>query len=128
QPQRAPGRKAAAVTLRPVVVACAACVACSWLSPQPDRTRFYVLAAITPDTDPAPTAQPVLGLGPISLPSYLDRPQLVTRLAQNELKISEGEQWAEPLGRSFGRVIEGIVWITLGAGSVGHYRWQESTP
>lgn len=38
-----------------------------------------------------------VGVGPIELPSYLDRPYIVTRRTRNMLSISESHQWAEPL-------------------------------
>ncbi|MFT4571794.1 MAG: putative lipoprotein YmbA [Hyphomicrobiaceae bacterium] len=59
-------------------------------------SRFYVLAAATPTTIPA-TDAPVVGIGPIQLPAYLDRPQIVTRRNDHELVISELHRWAEPL-------------------------------
>jgi len=109
-----------------LLVLVVACAACSWLSPRPDRTRFYVLAAVPPEVDPPPVAQPLVGLGPIALPPYLERPQLVTRLAQNELRISEGEQWAEPLNRGFARVLARDVELALGPGSVVLFPWPRS--
>lgn len=38
-----------------------------------------------------------LGLESIVIPPYLDRPQLVTRLAENQLRLELLDQWAEPL-------------------------------
>jgi len=68
-------------------------------------TRFYVL---TPLTDSATITPPpeapskarmgvVVGLAPVKIPRYLDRPQIVTRISANELSLAEFEQWAEPL-------------------------------
>ena len=36
--------------------------------------------------------------GPVSLPRYLDRPQLVTRSADGRILLREQDRWAEPLG------------------------------
>ena len=36
-------------------------------------------------------------LGPVSLPQHLDRPQIVTRVGENEFKLDEFNQWAESL-------------------------------
>ena len=35
-----------------------------------------------------------VGLGPITLPDYLDRPQIVTRTRGSELRIDEQQRWA----------------------------------
>ena len=75
---------------------------CNLTASQP--THFYVLTPLTR----ADRLQPItgdklelaLGVGPVTLPSYLDRPQIVTRLESNRLDMAEFEQWAEPLQES----------------------------
>ena len=37
----------------------------------------------------------------MSMPDYLDRPQIVTRVSENEIKLDEFSRWAEPLKESF---------------------------
>jgi uncharacterized protein len=76
---------------------------------QQQPSRFYVLSA-TPEaetTAPAGPAEsgPAIGLGPLSLPKYLDRPQIVTRTSPYELKAAEFERWAEPLETNFARIL-----------------------
>ena len=46
-----------------------------------------------------------MGIGPVDLPQYLDRPQIVTHTAGNELNINEFNRWAEPLQQNFARVL-----------------------
>ena len=46
-----------------------------------------------------------VGVGPLNLPSYLDRPQIVTRATEHQLVLSEFNRWAEPLKESLLRVI-----------------------
>ena len=46
-----------------------------------------------------------IGVGPLSVAAYLDRPQIVTRAAAHRLKLSEANVWAEPLKESILRVI-----------------------
>lgn len=63
-------------------------------------SRFYMLRALPADTaDPGAggEAGPVLALGPVRIPAYLDRPQIVTQAPGAEVKLSEFERWAEPL-------------------------------
>ena len=46
-----------------------------------------------------------VGVGPLNLPTYLDRPQIVTRATEHRLELSEFNRWAEPLKESLLRVI-----------------------
>jgi uncharacterized lipoprotein YmbA len=46
-----------------------------------------------------------VGVGPLNLPAYLDRPHIVTRATEHQLKLSEFNRWAEPLKESMLRVI-----------------------
>src|SRR6266478_6682031 len=66
-------------------------------------TRFYVLAPgeMTAVTAPALS----IGLGPIGLAGYLDRPQIVTRPAADKIDIGEFDQWGEPLRDGISRVL-----------------------
>jgi uncharacterized protein len=71
-------------------------------------SHFYLLGISgQASTDsPATTDQgeTVIGIGPIRLPEYLDRPQIVTRSDNTELYISDLNRWAEPLQENFTRV------------------------
>ncbi len=46
-----------------------------------------------------------LGLGPLRLPEYLNRSQLVTRGGGSELEVDEFNRWAEPLTLALNRVV-----------------------
>jgi uncharacterized lipoprotein YmbA len=46
-----------------------------------------------------------IGVGPVNMPAYLDRPQIVTREEAHKLQLSEANVWAEPLKVSITRVI-----------------------
>jgi uncharacterized lipoprotein YmbA len=69
-------------------------------------TRYYLLSAGAPDTAQV-SARPELtiGVGPIVLPPYLDRRELVSRASSNELNVAVYDQWAEPLEENFSRVV-----------------------
>jgi uncharacterized lipoprotein YmbA len=79
------------------------------LAPQKDISKFYLLtptadtaaqAATTPAT-PSTTGDFTLGLGPIKLPPYLDRPEIVTRMAPNRLELSKEDRWGESVQNGF---------------------------
>jgi uncharacterized lipoprotein YmbA len=46
-----------------------------------------------------------ISVGPVELPDYVDRSQIVTRISPNKLSLAEFDQWAEPLKDSFSRVL-----------------------
>ena len=46
-----------------------------------------------------------IGVGPIDIGAYLDRPQIVVRGAGHKLELSEFNRWAEPLKDSISLVI-----------------------
>jgi uncharacterized lipoprotein YmbA len=81
--------------------------ACSPLAPQRDPSRFYKLtplAAADVDGSGGRTGI-VLGVGPVSLPGYLHRPQLATRVGANQVRFSDVARWSEPLELDMTRVL-----------------------
>lgn len=46
-----------------------------------------------------------IGIGPVEIPEYLDRPQIVVRTGANTIKIHEFDRWAEPIKDGITRVI-----------------------
>lgn len=74
-----------------------------------EPSRFYTL---TPLDAAKPAARMdagrqcvAIGIGPVEIPEYLNRAQIVTRLTDNELKVSEFNRWAEPLNENLTRVL-----------------------
>lgn len=47
----------------------------------------------------------VVGLNPVNIAPYLDRPQIVTRTRSHKLELSEFNRWVESLDTSISRVI-----------------------
>jgi hypothetical protein len=108
------------------LVVAATAVGCSLLSPvPPDPSRFYVLTAIAAaeraDGDRASTLS--LGVGPVRFPGYLDRQQLVTRVAPNRIVMSPSDRWAEPLKDNFVRVLAENLTALAGTDHVVVYPW-----
>lgn len=100
---------------------------CSFLSPQPDISRFYVLNAAAPSQVSgirrSATETLKIGVGPITFPDYLERNQIVTRIASNQLLISNTDYWAAPLRQSFTRVLEENLTRELGTNRIISYPW-----
>lgn len=109
------------------------CGCSSLLAPRPDRSRFYVLTAVANPRGSVPasghTANSLrIGLGPITLPGYLDRPEMVTRVSANRLHLSQENQWAEPLRTNFANVMGEDLSAGLGNPQIVRYPWYASTP
>ncbi len=106
---------------------------CSLLmAPDVTPTRFFVLTAVTgPDSPAAKRPHPpipgiAIGVGPVTLPAYLDRPQMVTRIEPNELEVSESDRWAEPLRSSFPRVLAEDLSKDVGTDRVVVFPWYKA--
>lgn len=71
-------------------------------------TNFYTLASVPADTGTAsPSRLPsaVVAVGPVKIPDYLDRPQLVTRTSPYAMSLAPFDQWAGPLADMLPRVL-----------------------
>ena len=101
---------------------------CGSFSARPDPSRFFTLSAVAQaeDTsmkraDDSPGIS--LGIGPVTLPGYLDRQEIVIRVAQNQINLAENDRWAEPLEENFSRVLSQNVAAILRADRVNAYPW-----
>lgn len=72
-------------------------------------SKFYRLNPLLNSTSITRNASPeqnlFIAIGPVRIPDYLDRPQIVTRAGENELKLSEFHRWAGSLENDVTRVL-----------------------
>ena len=94
-----------------------------------EKTRFFVLQSLAESKGTAPkaTSHMAVGVGPVQLPEYLARPQIITRIGPNRLQINEFYRWAEPLTDSFARVLGENLAILLSSNQVFVHPWKVST-
>lgn len=86
---------------------------------QPNKS-FYVLTA----SGPVPSGGGVgIGVGPVSLAEYIDRPNLVTQEAPNQLAVAEDHRWAGDLSAGIARVVAANLGRDLKSGNVRTYPW-----
>jgi uncharacterized lipoprotein YmbA len=81
---------------------------CAWLTAcASPATRFYTLAATDQPVlgSPVAVAPVTVGVGPVSLPGYVDRPEIVTRTSPYRIDVATFDQWAEPLVDKFPAVL-----------------------
>jgi uncharacterized lipoprotein YmbA len=100
---------------------------CSILGPAPERSKFLVLTPISTAGAAAPdrpAGKPLaIGLGPVQLPQYLDRPEVVLRNSRNTVVLSPIDRWAEPLADNFRNVLAANLMTLAGTNQVVMYPW-----
>jgi uncharacterized lipoprotein YmbA len=71
--------------------------------------RYYTLAGVEAPLgrkgEGGTEAKFTLGLGPVEIPDYLERPQIVTRNGSNEMLMAEHDRWAGALKHDISRVL-----------------------
>ena len=92
-------------------------------------TRFYVLPSLSGAEMAPPAAQPALtiGVGPVTLHPYLDRPQIVTRASRARLSLGEFDQWGAPLRDSVTRALAENLSLLVPTDRVVLHPWSRTT-
>jgi uncharacterized lipoprotein YmbA len=93
--------------------------------------RLYVLTAL-PRAESVPPAtdgrEMSIGVGPVELPQYVNRPQIVTGQQSSELHSAASAQWAEPLQDGFTRVLAENLSLLLATDRVAIFPWKTFAP
>ena len=92
-----------------------------------DPTRYYVLSSTSPAPgDPMPIAASSagVGVGPVLVPGYLNRMQIVTRNADEGVEISTYHRWAEPLEAGIAQVLANDLAMQIGSERVAVFPWR----
>jgi uncharacterized lipoprotein YmbA len=101
-----------------------------WGCAHTESAKFYVLNSLAGNPSEVQTEENklkvVLGIGPIKLPEYLDRPQIMSRTGGNKLEYTEFHQWAEPLKDNFARVLGENLSVLIPTNQIHLYPWRRS--
>jgi len=96
------------------------------MSPNP---RFYLLSA----TSGPPVIKKInitpgvfIGIGPVKIPEYLNRPQMVTNDKAGTLKFDEFDRWGESLDIGIARLIREDLTAMLPEAKLAVYPWNPS--
>ncbi len=65
-----------------------------------------------------------LGVGPVTLPGILDRPQIVSRQGDNNLAVNEFHRWADALETQFTLVLAENLSTELSTINIKTYPWE----
>jgi uncharacterized protein len=91
-------------------------------------TRFYVLSAMAEQTAAEPGKGTAIGIGPITLPQYLNRPQIVTRIGGNQLAFAEFDEWGGDLNDNVTRALAANLSSLLETDRVSLFPWKDEAP
>ena len=89
--------------------------------------RYYSLQPVAASAGDAPGAK-VVGLGPLRVPEYLRRSQMVTRGPGSEIEVHDNARWAEPVDKAIHRVVAANVDSQLDGVVVVAYPYLETVP
>jgi uncharacterized protein len=93
------------------------------------RSRYYLLDSLPAETAVRGTSEEScgsVGVGPVKMAEYLQRLEIITRPAPNELVFSSFDLWAEPLIDSFPRTLAENVSRLTCAKDLSLYPWKPS--
>ncbi|MCK9196611.1 MAG: PqiC family protein [Syntrophales bacterium] len=88
--------------------------------------RFYTLNTISKPDNASSAAVgkvEIIGVGPVSIPDSLDRPQIVTLSGGNEVIIAEFDRWSGSCRDEIARVITENLSVLLPLQRVVSYAW-----
>ena len=74
---------------------------------------------------PAPANESLIGLGPVRIPEYLNRPQMMVAIADNQYQLSEDNRWAERLDQNISLALAKALPRQLGTDRIVRYPWPQ---
>ena len=108
-----------------IAVMCFLATACGTTQP----SHFYMLNSMADDNKGEPasgqTGKLHIGLGPVTLPKYLDRSPIVLRGSSTEVIIDDLHRWAEPLEDNFIRVLAENLYAELDGAQISLHPWRD---
>lgn len=87
----------------------------------PPPLRFYTLAATATSTAAPQGSSLVVAVGPVSVPSMVDRPEFVVSTGPNEVRLDDFHRWAAPIQDGVSRAIAENLVTILGTPRVVRY-------
>lgn len=90
-------------------------------------TRFYVLTPTAAgDRTTAAEGSRCVGVGPVTLPRLLDRPEIITRRNESEVARAEFDQWADPLEDAIPQILVENLSALLGGDHIEARPWTDA--
>jgi len=97
--------------------------------PNSQSPRFYALTSVNGDQvskkiNIAPNM--IIGIGPVKIPEYLDRPQIVTSTKEKTLQFAQFDRWGESLDLGVERLVREDMTAMLPSAKFTLYPWNPS--
>lgn len=92
------------------------------------EAQYQLLTARSQKNSAAPLAGASVGIGPVHVAQFLQRPQIVTHAGGTQLQVSNNSRWGEPLEQGIQRVLLQNIAALTGA-ETRNFPWrQNATP
>jgi len=93
------------------------------------QTHYYSLLPLSEGQNTSRTSgsdsEMSLGIGPLSFPDYLKRPQIVTREGEHQLILNEFQRWGAPLEKEFSAALADNLRTILHIDRVVMFPWAQ---
>jgi uncharacterized lipoprotein YmbA len=91
-----------------------------------EQSRFYTLHSIKSSymVQQSSPHELLVMIGPVEIPDYLDRPQIISRTSQNEITFSEFQRWAGSLKDDIIRVLSEDLTELLSEDAISVSPWE----
>ncbi len=99
--------------------------------PNTPNPRFYTLKPISENQGVEKfniTPNIIMAVGPVRIPEYLKRPQIVTWDKNGMLTFAQLDRWGEPLDIAFSRLISSNLMVLLNGVNMESYPWNIAVP
>ena len=95
-------------------------------------SRYYALSSLEipvhADAISTDSVNTTLAIGPVTIPDYLDRPEIVTRSSRNQLTLAEFDRWGGSLATDINRVLVENISLQLVSQGVSVVMWRTPAP
>jgi uncharacterized lipoprotein YmbA len=94
-----------------------------------DPSRYYTFGSGDPGGAPrraVSDSQVTVGIGPVAIPGYLNRLQIVTRVGDDQVEVWPYDQWAEPMDSGIAQALANGVAARLDSDRVTVFPWRGS--
>lgn len=100
-------------------------VGCAGHSPETSFYQLVPLSELGQEVGQVESNNISVGVGPITIPDYLNRPQIITRKNDSQLMVEEFHRWASPLNREIAAVIVDNLTFLIGSQRVVTFPWDQ---
>ncbi|MCK9430346.1 MAG: PqiC family protein [Candidatus Omnitrophica bacterium] len=103
---------------------------CASISRSPSP-RFYKLGSITQEQISEKfkiAGDEIIGVGPVKIPDYLNRPQIVTVNNNQLMTFAEFDRWGEPLDFAIGRILNENLMLLMECKDIEIFPWNMLIP